>query len=141
MQKPNNSVGLTKDVGYQIGVRRTINFSVEKVWQVISSEEGISIWLGEGKITDTSVGTKYQLEDGSVGEFRIFKPNSHLRITWKPKGWTKPSTIQVRVIANKLKTTLAFHQENLPDSKQREHRRLFFISAIEHIEKALSNNI
>ena len=130
VQKQSTAVGLTKDVGYQIGVRRTINFSVQKVWPFIYSVQGISIWLGKGIIFKPCAGTKYQLKDGSSGEFRVIKTNSHLRLTWKPMDWTKPSTIQVRLIPNKTRTILAFHQENLPDSAQRENRKSFFKSAI-----------
>jgi uncharacterized protein YndB with AHSA1/START domain len=137
-QKHDKPVGLTKDVGYQIGIRRTINSTVDEVWSFLTSPEGISIWLGSGTISVLDVKIKYQLDDGSNGEIRVYKPNSHLRLTWNPQDWTKPSTIQLRVIPNKTRTTIAFHQENLPNSEQREKRRAFYKSAIDQIEKALS---
>lgn len=131
-------VGLTKDVGYQIGVRRTINFPINDVWRFLTSPKGVSIWLGPGTLPAMDVKMKYQLDDGATGEIRVHKHNSHIRLTWKPKNWTKPSTIQVRVIPSEMRTTIAFHQENLPDSEQREKRRAFFKSAIDQIENALA---
>jgi uncharacterized protein YndB with AHSA1/START domain len=79
-------------------------------------------------------GATYTLPDGARGEMRVFEPNHHLRITWQPRGWPRPSTIQIRVIPSGAKTTLAFHQEHLPDAKAREQRRAHFESVFDSIE-------
>jgi uncharacterized protein YndB with AHSA1/START domain len=90
--------GLTRDVGFQIGVRRTLPIQLEDAWRLLTSKKGVNIWLGETSKLDFSKGTRYQLADGSVGQVRVYSHNSHLRITWQPQGWQRASTIQVRVI-------------------------------------------
>jgi hypothetical protein len=44
MDKP---VGLTKSAGFQIGVRRTLPMTQEKAWELLFSQEGLQIWLGD----------------------------------------------------------------------------------------------
>ncbi len=42
MERP---IGLTKDVGWQFGIRRTIPSSKEKVWDFMFSNVGEQIWM------------------------------------------------------------------------------------------------
>jgi len=126
--------GLTKDVGFQIGVRRTLPIHHADAWQLVTSEKGVNIWLGSTSELDFGKGARYRLADGSVGEVRVFSPNSHLRITWQPPGWSRSSTIQVRVIPKGDRTTIAFHQEHLPGAGEREERRAHFAAALDALE-------
>jgi uncharacterized protein YndB with AHSA1/START domain len=130
--------GLTKDVGYQIGVRRTMSIPLEDAWRALTSLRGVNIWLGETDEIDFSKGATYHLPDGSVGEVRVLSPESHLRITWQPPGWPRPSTIQVRVIPKGARTVIAFHQEHLPGSAEREARRAHFKSALDELERVFA---
>ncbi len=126
-------VGKTKSVGYQIGVRRTFDIRPEHAWSFLVSDTGLAAWLGSSSAIHMNVGEKYLLPDGTTGEFRVIKSNSHLRMTWQPRGWEKASTIQVRVIPVKEKTTISFHQENLPGPDEREKRRTYFSKVLDVI--------
>lgn len=130
-------VGLTKDVGYQIGARRTLPVDLETVWRLITAPESVSVWLGGAGKIDFTKSAAYKLADGSTGEIRVFKPGSHLRMTWQPPGWPRPSTIQVRVVPSRDKTVIAFHQEHLPDGAAREARRAHFSAALDALERML----
>ncbi len=130
-------VGLTKDVGFQIGVRRTLPIRLEDAWQLITSPNGVETWLGEAPDLKFAKGEQYRLPDGSSGEVRVFHPNSHLRITWRPQGWKRASTIQVRVLPKPDKTVVAFHQEHLPGSREREARREHFKAALDELERMI----
>jgi uncharacterized protein YndB with AHSA1/START domain len=132
-------VGLTKDVGWQIGVRRTLPIGQEDAWRLLTSKEGVDIWLGEGVKLDFSKGATYQLPDGTEGEIRVYSPASHMRLTWHPPGWQRSSTIQLRVIPKGDRTVVAFHQEHLPGSKEREERRVFYNAVIEKLEGIILN--
>jgi uncharacterized protein YndB with AHSA1/START domain len=137
-ERAERPVGLTKDTGYQIGARRTLPVDLDAAWRLVTSAEGIKVWLGEPVKLVFTAGDAYVLEDGSKGEIRVFKPGSHLRMTWHPPGWPRPSTIQVRVVASGEKTVIAFHQEHLPDEQAREARRAHFIAALDALEQILS---
>ncbi len=128
-------VGQTKTVGFQIGVRRTFALPLDAAWQLITSPAGVSAWLGDLGEQSLAEGVRYRAADGSHGEVRVFKERSHLRLTWQPGGWPRPSLIQVRTIAGgDHKTVIAFHQEHLPDATAREARRTHFKAALDTLE-------
>ena len=128
-------IGLTQNAGFQIGVRRTLPISVEEAWERLTSDEGIEMWLGANTGVHLSKGSQYKLPDGTAGEVRVVTPNSHLRITWQPPGWLRPSIIQLRVIANGERAVVAFHQEHLPGSEEREARRAYFAAVLDALER------
>ena len=128
-------VGLTKDVGFQIGVRRTLPIQAEDAWRLLTSSKGVNIWLGVTSKLDFTKGAKYRLDNGAVGEVRVYGPNSHLRITWQPPDWPRASTIQIRVIPKGDRTVIAFHQEHLPGEKERAERRAYYISVLDELER------
>ena len=45
-------VGLTKDAGWEIGVSRTVPHPLDEVWRLLTSDEGLALWLGEGALRD-----------------------------------------------------------------------------------------
>lgn len=137
MGNPNPSpVGLTRETGWQIGLRRTLSVPAEILEDFLLSPEGIKIWLGPGSPFTFSKGARYKLFDGTSGEVRVLKRGSHWRITRLPpdKTYSRPATIQIRIISKGDRAILAFHEENLPDQAARETRRLFFMEVIEKIK-------
>lgn len=131
MSEETREVGKTADVGYQIGVRRTLSCGEEDLWSLILSPAGMSVWLG-GAI-ELADGASYTLDDGTRGEVRVYKPWSHIRLTWQPEGWARPSTVQVRVGAASRGTTLSFHQENLADGEARTAMKAHWERVIEKL--------
>lgn len=117
------TAGLTKDTGWQFGVRKSVPFNLNEVWDFLFSEKGIKIWL-----------------KGADKEFSTFKQFSHLRTKWKLNGWKNEATLQMRVIANKDKTTIAFHVEKLLDEKQREDTKIFWNKVIKTITEQITTN-
>jgi activator of HSP90 ATPase len=117
-------IGKTKSVGYQIGVRRTFPMSLEDAWQMITSERGIEIWLGNLSSQDFRVGNKYSTIQGISGKIRIVNEKQNIRLTWKKENWEKESTIQIRTIEQKNnRCTISIHQENLSSINEREEMK------------------
>lgn len=135
MNKSERFTGQTRDTGFQIGVRRTLPIQHEAAWQLLSSPKGVAIWLGEIE-GELAQGAVYRLANGTAGEVTVFLPNSHLRLTWQPPTWQRPSVIQVRVLPAGNRTTISFHQEWLPGPEEREQRRVFFAAALEKMQKS-----
>lgn len=127
-------IGQTKDTGFQVGVSRTIPISRETAWHWISSPEGMATWLGEGAGFPLEKGQQYRLADGATGEVRVVS-EKHVRLTFYPEGWPRPSTIQVRVEPKGEKTVVAFHEEHLPSEEAREERRAHFKAALDVMAK------
>ena len=135
----NKIIGQTKDAGFQIGVRKTFAVPVELAWEFLFSSKGLSTWLGKLTIEDFELGKPYKTKEGIEGEVNVFKPYSHIRLTWKPKDWTNTSSLQIRVIDSKGKSTISFHQDRLLSSKQRDEMKTYWSKVIEKINSELAN--
>ena len=115
-------LGQTKDAGFQFGIRKTFPVSIEKVWDFLFSKKGLKIWLGNLK-NELEIKKEYETENGISGLIRVFKAYSHIRLNWKRKTWENMSTVQIRVIGNEDKTTIAIHQEKLLNAGQRNEMK------------------
>ena len=125
--------GQTRATGFQVGARRTFSIAHEAAWQMLTSAAGVRVWLGDAPELEFTRGARYQLPVGTTGEVRVFSPNSHLRLTWQPPGWARPSTIQLRTIPKGEKTVVAFHQEHMPGTKEREERRAYYLAVLDKL--------
>lgn len=106
--------------GFQVGVRKTFPVTLEKAWDFVTSGKAMEIWLGKTEDLPLKTSKEYITGDEIRGEIKVMKALSHIRLTWQPKEWKTPSTLQIRVIANGAKTTISFHQERLPSEKERK---------------------
>ena len=107
--------------GFQMGAQKTFLPDPETAWRLLASARGIETWLGEGAPAELIQGEAYRLADGTVGEIRVVSPGTHVRLTWQPPLWSKPSTLQVRALASTSgKGTISFHHEGLPGQAARE---------------------
>lgn len=126
-----NTTGLTKDAGYEVGVSKTYQVSLHEAWNYMFSYEGIKIWLGYKGLPVWKKGQEYTTKTGTYLCVRMYNELSHARLAYKRKDWENTSTLQVRLIAAKTGSTISIHQEKLTDAGQREEMRL-------HWEKVLS---
>lgn len=131
-------VGKTADVGWNIGVSRTLPYPGERVWDFLVSREGVAIWLGPGVDLPREKGAQYETANGTVGEIRSFVAGDRVRLTWKPKDWDHDSTVQVRLSGSGEKTTLRFHQEWLSGAEEREEQRAYWQDVTERVVTALA---
>jgi uncharacterized protein YndB with AHSA1/START domain len=132
-------VGQTKDVGFEIGVRRTFDISPAAAWNLLTSPEGLRVWLGDAPGLQLEEGETYTTREGASGEVRV-NSGRHLRITWQPPGWTKPSLIQVRVIPSGGKTVISFHQEHLAGPDERAEMRERWKAALDTLGNLLDRD-
>jgi uncharacterized protein YndB with AHSA1/START domain len=130
-------VGLTKDAGFQFGLRKTFPLSVEEVWDFMFSKEGINIWLGKTDIPVLEKDTEYKTKDGIEGVVKVFKPYSHIRMRWKKRNWENISTLQMRVMPAGNKATISFHQENMLNAAQREEMKTCWNDVMEALARKL----
>lgn len=136
MDTPTKPVGLTKDSGWQFGLRKTFPYTQDYLWDFLFSDRGLRIWLGELK--DALVLKQpFETKAGITGLVRVLAPYSHIRMNWKKKGWANTSTVQVRVMGNPDRATVSFHQEKLADEAQREEMKTYWNEKMAAIEKAL----
>jgi activator of HSP90 ATPase len=132
-------VGRTASGYFQVGVRRTFPISVEEAWDFILSSEGVKVWLGEPALTNFAVGRTFATKSGISGEIRVMNPHTNIRMSWGMKDWPNASTVQIRTIAvDPRKTTISFHQENLPDAQAREEMKRYWEEVLDKIKEIYS---
>lgn len=131
-------VGETKDAGFQFGLRKTFYISFEEAWDFMFSTNGLKIWLGM-LATELAEKQTYKTKEGIEGEIRLIKVNSHIRLTWKKKGWDNFSQLQVRVLNKNGKSVISFHHDHLLDFNQRNEIEGHWNKVMEKISKELEN--
>ncbi len=114
------TTGLTKDAGWELGVRTTVPASVDVVWEYLLGP-GLPVWLGELNALPTEKGDAYTTTDGVRGTVRSRTDGLRIRVSWQPDDWPHDSTVQVTVKPAAFGTTIGIHHEKLAD---REERRM-----------------
>ena len=135
-----NQTGKTKDVGFKFGIRKTVPFPAGTVWDFLFSDEGLSIWLGTLK-NKLELKKEFETQNGITGFVRVLTPDSHIRISWKPKTWENISTVQLRVIGKENKTTIAIHQEKLLNTEQRKEMKAYWTETIEKLTAQIKTSL
>jgi uncharacterized protein YndB with AHSA1/START domain len=131
-------VGQTRDVGFEIGVSRTVPLPRQVVWDFLTSPDGQAVWLGPGARLAPERGHRYETADGTGGEVRSFRELDRIRLTWRPAGWSHDTTVQVTVSGPEHATVLRFHQEWLADGAERERQREHWKAVMDRVVAALS---
>ena len=124
---------------FKLALEKLLLFLLKRAWNFLFSEKGLSTWLGKISLENFELGKRYKTEEEIEGKVNVLKPNSHIRLTWKPKHWTNTSALQIRVIPSKEKTTISFHQDKLLDSQQRDEMKKYWDKVIEKIEDEILN--
>lgn len=114
-----DTTGLTKDAGWELGVRTTVPAPLDAVWQYLLGE-GLPIWLGEIADLPTEKGAAYETTDGVRGTVRSRTEGSRLRISWQPDDWPHDTILQLTVKEAATGTTIGIHQEKLADRDERK---------------------
>jgi uncharacterized protein YndB with AHSA1/START domain len=130
-------VGLTKDVGYQMGIRRTLPVPPAEAWDFLMSEGVLKIWLGA--VRNFEPGKEFETAEGISGKVTVFKPHSHLRMKWKEASWASPATLQIRTIPKGKRTTFSFHMEKLRDDERRQEMLRKWQTVLERFEEIIAN--
>ena len=120
-----NKTGLTKDAGWQVGIRKTMPSSLDNIWNAFFSEEGSKLW-------DNGVNTN----------FSTFKPHSHIRTKWKHQSFKESANLQIRFIpsVNNDKTTIAIHVDQLENEDQREEAKKYWSKIIDALASLLTTS-
>ena len=110
--------GLTKDAGWEMGVRQTVAAPLAEVWDFLLGE-GLPVWLGEIDALPTEKGASYVTNDGVRGSIRSYTAGYRVRLGWQPDDWPHDTTLQITLKESATGTTIGFHQEKLADRDER----------------------
>jgi uncharacterized protein YndB with AHSA1/START domain len=138
MSEDARPVGKTRDVGYEIGVSRTVPHPLSEVWEFLVSPQGQELWLGPGARLDPEPGAPYETDEGTVGEVRSFHVRDRVRVTWRPADWSHDTTVQIALASSgPARTRIGFHQERLADAEERALQRSHWQRVADEVQKTL----
>ena len=129
-------VGLTQDVGWEVGASRTFPLSVEAAWDLMVSPAGLAIWLGEGVRLPLAKGESYETEDGTVGEIRSVRPRDRVRLSWRPADRDQEATLQFALRETPTGCAIGFHAEHLVSAEDREAIRARLRGVLDRLSSA-----
>jgi activator of HSP90 ATPase len=133
MKEDKDTDNKTKNLGFQYSIRKTFPVSVDRFWEFLLSEQGISVWLGTIDITDFELNKSFKTQEGIEGKITTFKPDCHFRMSWKPMHWEKPSIIEIRITNNKGRAAMVIHQTRFFELEKREEMKIYWERIVERI--------
>jgi len=135
----NDTTGPSKDAGWDVGVRQTIDASLPTVWTFLTGK-GLPIWLGDINKLPTEKGDGFETRDGVRGSIRGYSEGYRIRMSWKPSDWPHDTTLQITVkkVATGT-TTVAIHHEHLADRDERKMMLGHWKNVLESIAGNLTN--
>lgn len=113
-----DSTGLTKDAGWEMGVRTTVAAPISEVWDFLLSE-ALPLWLGEIESLPTEKGANYVTGDGVRGSIRSYTEGYRVRLGWQPDDWPHDTILQLTLKETATGTSIGIHQEKLADRDER----------------------
>lgn len=131
-------VGLTKDQGWEMGLRRTLPIGTGEAWVVLTTQPGLGYWLGHGVTPPFKKGQRYQTDEGTTGDIRSYEEGRLMRMRWQPAGWAEATTLQIRVTPAKTGATISIHQERLASAEQREAMLAHWAGVMEQLERLVT---
>ncbi len=137
MTKNEDTTGLTKDAGWQVGVRATVPVDAGTAWAYLVGA-GLPLWLGETTLP-SQTNAVYETDDGVRGRLISRTEGTRLRLSWRPDDWPHDTTLQLSLRVAATGTTIALHHERLADRDERRMMLGHWKTVIAELEKALAN--
>lgn len=111
--------GKTKDAGWQVGARRTLPLQLGEAWDLLTHQPWLQRWSGLDALDP---------DDPAVRSLTVHRV---MRIR------TPHSLVQLRVQTAATGTTIAFHEEHLPDEHIRTVRKNHWTQMLDDLESAV----
>lgn len=131
-----SKTGLSNDAGWEVGVRKTVDAPVQKVWAFLLGA-GLPLWLGNTKLP-LEKGAAYATDDDISGTVLSYTEGLRVRLSWQPGEWNHDSTLQLTVRAAETGTTIAFHQERLTGREERKIMLGHWKDVVQELDDAIA---
>lgn len=137
MKNAKTPVGHTTSQGWEIGIRRTFPLSATQAWEMLFSQPVLASWLDNHVNISFQKNDSYTTKSGTTITVTSVTEVKVIRMKWQRSGRTDTSTLQIRVIPAKEKTTISFHHEWLADAAEREEMHQYWKNVLDAIEKEI----
>jgi uncharacterized protein YndB with AHSA1/START domain len=128
--------GQTKDAGWEVGVRKTVDAPLDTVWTFLLGA-GLPIWLGNTTLVPEK-GAPYETDDDIKGIILSYTEGLRIRLSWQPGEWNHESTLQLTVKEAATGTTIGFHQERLTGREERKIMLGHWKDVVQQLDDAIA---
>jgi uncharacterized protein YndB with AHSA1/START domain len=128
--------GQTKDAGWEVGVRQTVDAPIDTVWAFLLGG-GLPLWLGNTDLT-LEKGAEYATDDDISGTVLSYTEGVRIRLSWRPEEWNHDSTLQLTVKEAATGTTIGFHQERLSGREERKIMLGHWKDVVQQLDDAIA---
>lgn len=131
--------GQTRDAGWQVGVSRTIDASPQSVWETLTSDEGLAVWLGPDASLPRERGQSWSTAEGG-GEVRSYHEGDRIRLRLPTDDGAAETTGQLAVVAtDDGRARLVLHEEHLRDPGERLRRQSHWRGVADRLERLITD--
>lgn len=121
---------------FSVSISRTFPVDRRTLWQMITSAQGLAVWLRPMSEIEFVAGNFFERDDGIFGQIRTMKSEERVRLTWQDGEMSKKSVLQLYLIKRKgSKSVLALSHNHLVDGRWREPLRALWKQALEDLLK------
>lgn len=128
-QEGRNAKGL-----YSVAGSRTFYLKDSRAWKLLTSDEGIGIWLKPLSPLTMKAGENFETETGFFGEIRVVTKGDKIRFRLQDPEWEKPSVCVLGVhFREGEKCTIIFAHDDLPSARVKEEFRIYWKSVLDQL--------
>jgi hypothetical protein len=129
--------GPTASQGWETGIRRTFDITPDQAWELLFTQPVLGTWLDDKADIAFEKGDRYTTSSRITIHVTSVTTGKVIRMKWQQAPDTHTSTLQIRVIPVKGKTTIAFHQEWLKDAKEKTDRNIAWKKVLDTIGETI----
>lgn len=123
---------------YSVTLTKSIHVPAKTIWDWMVSDSGQNEWLRPLSNFDFLRGQEFEVEGGFFGKIRSIKSPVRIRMSWQDAEWTKPSIVQIWLLARpKGRATLVISHSDLPSARLRIHYRQYWQDHLLQIKERL----
>ncbi|HEY9260404.1 SRPBCC domain-containing protein [Chitinophaga sp.] len=137
MTSPKTPVGQTTSQGWETGIRRTFPLTPDQAWELLFTQPIIAAWLDDKANISFQKGDTYTTQTGVTIHVSSVTTSKVIRMKWQRKDEPTASTLQIRVIPAKDKTTISFHHEWLQNEADRTRMTAYWENVLDKINEHL----
>ena len=133
MTSSKTPVGQTASQGWEMGIRRTFPITPDQAWELLFTQPVLGHWLDTNAQLSFEKGDTYTTRTGITITISSVTTAKVIRMKWQVAGESNTSTLQVRVLPAKEKTTVSFHHEWLKDAAERAAMKTYWENVLDQI--------
>lgn len=137
MTSAKTPIGQTASQGWEMGIRRTFPLTSDQAWELLFTQPILASWLDDKADLPFQKGDTYTTKTGITISVSTVTVGKVIRMKWQRKDEPAASTLQIRVIPAKEKTTISFHQEHLQNEADRNRMKAYWENVLDKITETI----